>query len=781
MPTVYNNIFSKLLCVTFNYVVLIVTSHFPYRDYNLLKGHFQEEHYLCEEGDCIDEQFTHAFRTEFDLKAHKVDRHSDGLSRAEVRQNRMVDVDLTFNRPGAGAFSQHGRRQGRNNSPTPPYHSGQNVPEAEAAPISKVPDMADDFPSLLGGNAHNANRSNSSRPSNLAHRVAISSGRNVQQSSWASGVSGSSLQDQDFPSLPGSQPAMAQKPLPQYKPTKPVMGKTKAKGPDFPALQTSSASMAQFGENTTPAIHRNMTGYTPAWSSEAGSNQMLRNEGPRREPVQPQQPMSSMVTLTKQKAVAAAPDLDFPMLEAQKNPKVNPSKDLQPSKSRKNKGKKGQNGSLIGDNIVSKTSSLKGAANLKSAADLIFLDKPKLQKELQPKLQKELQPKLQVEQKPASDAPIKVTIPASGNTNGAPGFAAVAGASKTSEQKVNTNEASAFVAKAGASKISQHKANAIRAEDFPALQTTSSNRMAVQFGQHNTTGIHRNMTSYAPTWNSESGSNEMIREEESHREPPQPQYPIKQKGIAPAPDLDFPTLEAPKKPEGNPSKDSQPSKSRKIKGKTGQNGSLVGDNIDSVPKTGSGESLKSAATLKSAADLIFLEKHKGQIEVQIKMKPAVLNAPIKENIPALGNTNGPPGFAAIAGASKTSEYKASIVAPRSSMKVPPPGLDFAKGIKPAQKNQMSYNYVEPPGFSDRNGKLVSTIASVFGGGKSLDFGKFKTISNQFKMNQLSSADYIEECLALTVDERRLEKFLSELIALLPNIAKQRVIYQLTSS
>ena len=37
-------------------------------DYKHLREHFQNEHFLCTEGDCVNEQFTSVFRTEIDLK-----------------------------------------------------------------------------------------------------------------------------------------------------------------------------------------------------------------------------------------------------------------------------------------------------------------------------------------------------------------------------------------------------------------------------------------------------------------------------------------------------------------------------------------------------------------------------------------------------------------------------------------------------------------------------------------------------------------------------------------
>ncbi|XP_012997541.1 E3 ubiquitin-protein ligase ZNF598 isoform X1 [Cavia porcellus] len=65
-----------------------------YSDYSYLREHFREKHFLCEEGRCSTEQFTHAFRTEIDLKAHRTACHS--RSRAEARQNRQIDLQFSF-------------------------------------------------------------------------------------------------------------------------------------------------------------------------------------------------------------------------------------------------------------------------------------------------------------------------------------------------------------------------------------------------------------------------------------------------------------------------------------------------------------------------------------------------------------------------------------------------------------------------------------------------------------------------------------------------------------
>lgn len=66
----------------------------PTSDYAYLREHFREKHFLCEEGRCSTEQFTHAFRTEIDLKAHKMACHS--RNRAEARQNRHIDLQFNY-------------------------------------------------------------------------------------------------------------------------------------------------------------------------------------------------------------------------------------------------------------------------------------------------------------------------------------------------------------------------------------------------------------------------------------------------------------------------------------------------------------------------------------------------------------------------------------------------------------------------------------------------------------------------------------------------------------
>lgn len=67
-------------------------------DYPLLRRHFKQEHFLCEEGPCRNEKFTSVFRSKLDLQAHKASAHSKGLSKAEAKQLRQLDVGFSYAR-----------------------------------------------------------------------------------------------------------------------------------------------------------------------------------------------------------------------------------------------------------------------------------------------------------------------------------------------------------------------------------------------------------------------------------------------------------------------------------------------------------------------------------------------------------------------------------------------------------------------------------------------------------------------------------------------------------
>lgn len=64
--------------------------------YTDLKKHFKTKHFLCEEGECQKAQFTNAFRTEMDIRAHIARHHSNILSKQEAKQIRTFGIDFSY-------------------------------------------------------------------------------------------------------------------------------------------------------------------------------------------------------------------------------------------------------------------------------------------------------------------------------------------------------------------------------------------------------------------------------------------------------------------------------------------------------------------------------------------------------------------------------------------------------------------------------------------------------------------------------------------------------------
>lgn len=65
-----------------------------FSDYADLQDHFRSKHYLCEEGECANTQFTHAFRSRIDFQAHQANTHARGLSKSQAKQARTIEVDI---------------------------------------------------------------------------------------------------------------------------------------------------------------------------------------------------------------------------------------------------------------------------------------------------------------------------------------------------------------------------------------------------------------------------------------------------------------------------------------------------------------------------------------------------------------------------------------------------------------------------------------------------------------------------------------------------------------
>ncbi|XP_060868881.1 E3 ubiquitin-protein ligase ZNF598 isoform X1 [Metopolophium dirhodum] len=79
-----------------------------YMTYDWLRKHYFDKHYLCEEGNCINEQYTSVFRTSIDLQAHKAQTHSRDLGKQGYKEARTLKLEFTL-RPRHNPTVEAGR------------------------------------------------------------------------------------------------------------------------------------------------------------------------------------------------------------------------------------------------------------------------------------------------------------------------------------------------------------------------------------------------------------------------------------------------------------------------------------------------------------------------------------------------------------------------------------------------------------------------------------------------------------------------------------------------
>lgn len=100
-----------------------------YRNYEYLREHFRQEHFLCEEGDCRNETFTAAFRSEIDLKAHRAQHHNRSMTKAQAKQARTLDLEFSI-APRAGVSGNH---EEGGHTRRLPRHGGHQRPNRSSA------------------------------------------------------------------------------------------------------------------------------------------------------------------------------------------------------------------------------------------------------------------------------------------------------------------------------------------------------------------------------------------------------------------------------------------------------------------------------------------------------------------------------------------------------------------------------------------------------------------------------------------------------------------------
>lgn len=307
-----------------------------YSDYADLKEHFKAKHFLCEEGDCANTQFTHAFRSRIDFQAHQANLHSRSMSKTQAKQARTIEVDIQLaprNRrrdkgivtaedyeevkaPRSGA---QGRGQGRSVKERFKDEDMNRAIQASLSVMSEEkmkktkpveeeeerktpsPDLLQDtehFPTLGKMKEEGKTVLRSDSPANvdsdsekssrsLAQRLAKKSNQSVQHGAMA---------EEDFPSLLNfvkpSQPEGKANPLKASKPvqntSKPVqitytdVSKSRPAADDFPSLPSSKSNRSS-GPSSMWVKKTNPVGKSTNVTNSVSSRlpmEVIMNDGP---------------------------------------------------------------------------------------------------------------------------------------------------------------------------------------------------------------------------------------------------------------------------------------------------------------------------------------------------------------------------------------------------------------------------------------------------------------------------------------------------------------------
>ena len=104
-----------------------------YRNYDALENHFQQDHFLCLDKECLEKKFV-VFESQMDLKAHQLEAHPEGLSKDARRDARIVDMStFDYRTPyQVGRQRTEGRNTGRGRDP-----DTEPLPVSSAQPLRR--------------------------------------------------------------------------------------------------------------------------------------------------------------------------------------------------------------------------------------------------------------------------------------------------------------------------------------------------------------------------------------------------------------------------------------------------------------------------------------------------------------------------------------------------------------------------------------------------------------------------------------------------------------------
>jgi len=226
-------------------------------NYSSLKQHFLDQHYICQEGFCRDEEITSAFANKFDLTAHKAQVHG-----GKMNKSTRVDLDIDF-REGQNGFPQpavsysYSRNNNNNYQDLDDSESGN-----EAATNQSVPTQ-EDFPQLATPSSNLAVGGSSNYAIMAKNEISL------KKTKFSSKFQSPTSNNEDFPALASTSttiPSFAQKNFSSLKPKQPTIAsfkKKNSKDSKQPQQQMANLKYADIASSFPPLAQH---GVNESWN-----------------------------------------------------------------------------------------------------------------------------------------------------------------------------------------------------------------------------------------------------------------------------------------------------------------------------------------------------------------------------------------------------------------------------------------------------------------------------------------------------------------------------------
>ncbi|KAN0062935.1 hypothetical protein ACQY0O_004756 [Thecaphora frezii] len=108
-----------------------------FRNYAQLERHFQHDHYLCQNPECLEKKFV-VFENDMDFKAHQLSEHANELTSREKREAVRIEANFTYDEPEGsrgGRGGRGGRRGGRSGRGERDRDTSATVADDDADPL----------------------------------------------------------------------------------------------------------------------------------------------------------------------------------------------------------------------------------------------------------------------------------------------------------------------------------------------------------------------------------------------------------------------------------------------------------------------------------------------------------------------------------------------------------------------------------------------------------------------------------------------------------------------